>query len=175
MPAWARRGWAQSVTSCPSKWMLPELARSSPDTIADGFIYWGAILHELWANLDESLRQGAPPTNLYEWIETRPEVSRAFQRWMVAIAHMNAGEIVGKLKVPPAARQVIDIGGGHAMYSVALCQRYPRLRSTVIDSPEALKVAEETVAAANLGDRITLLAQAVSGHARANLLRQSCC
>ena len=132
------------------------LARSSPDTIADGFIYWGAILHELWVNLEESLRRGAPPTNLYEWIETRPEISRAFQRWMVAIAHMNAGEIIGKLKVSPTARQVLDIGGGHAMYSVALCQRYPNLRSTVIDSPEALKVAEETVAAAKLSDRITL-------------------
>lgn len=60
--------------------------------------------------------------------------------------------------LPPTARRVVDIGGGHAMYSVALCRRYPQLTSVVIDSPEALKVAEETVAAANLTDRITLQA-----------------
>jgi hypothetical protein len=147
-----KKGHCYTNTAMTRKWLV----RSSPSSLADGYVYWGAILHELWDNLEESIRTGEPPTHLYDWIETHPATSRAFQRWMVAIAHLNAHEIIGKLKLPPTARQVLDIGGGHAMYSVALCQRYPHLTTTVIDSPEALKVAQETVTAAQLHDRITL-------------------
>lgn len=131
---------------------------SSPSSIVDGYVYWGTILQELWVNLEESIRTGQPPTNLYDWLATRPDTARAFQQWMVAITRLNVGEIIGKLKLQPTARRVIDIGGGHAMYSIALCQRYPQLTSVVIDAPEALAIAEETVAAARLSHRITLQA-----------------
>ncbi|HEY0735228.1 MAG TPA: methyltransferase [Herpetosiphonaceae bacterium] len=150
----SKQGQRYANTAMTRKWLV----RSSPSSIVEGYVYWGSILHELWANLEESIRTGAPPTQLYAWIETQPDTSRAFQKWMVAIAHLNADEIIGKIKLPPAARRVIDIGGGHAMYSVALCRRYSQLTSVVIDSPEALTVAEETVAAAGLSDRITLRA-----------------
>ena len=149
-----KTGQRYANTAMTRKWLV----RSSPSSIADGYVYWGTILQELWFNLEESIRTGQPPTHLYEWIETQPATARAFQQWMVALAHLNAKEIIGKLKLPSTARRVVDIGGGHAMYSIALCQRYPQLTTTVIDSPEALKVAQETVAAANMSERITLRA-----------------
>ncbi|MDQ2996180.1 MAG: methyltransferase [Chloroflexota bacterium] len=147
-----KKGQRYANTAMARKWLV----RSSPSTIAAGYEFWGTTLRELWANLEDSIRTGQPPTHLYDWIETQPATSRAFQQWMVAIAHLNADEIIGKLKLPPTARRMLDIGGGHAMYSIALCQRYPQMTTTVIDSPEALTVAHETVAAAKMSDRITL-------------------
>ncbi len=147
-----KKGHRYANTAMTRKWLV----RRSPSSLADGYEYWGTVLQQLWDNLEESIRTGQPPTHLYDWIEMQPATSRAFQQWMVAIAHLNANEIIGKLKLPQTARHVLDIGGGHAMYSVALCQRYPRVTTTVIDSPEALKVAHETVTAAKMNDRITL-------------------
>ena len=139
-------------TPMTTKWLV----RSSSASMAPGLSYWGTILSELWDDLEGSIRTGRPQTNLYAWIEDRPETSRDFQTWMVTIAHLTGGEIVRKLKLPATARRVLDVGGGHAMYSIALCRRYPRLSATVFDSPEALKTAEATVAAANMRSRITL-------------------
>ncbi len=147
-----KKGHRYANTAMTRKWLV----RSSPSSLAAGYDYWGTLLQQLWVNLEESIRTGQPPTHLYDWIETQPATSRAFQQWMVAIAHLNATEIIGKLKLPPTAHRVLDIGGGHAMYSVALCQRYPQVTTTVIDSPEALKVAHETVTAAKMSDRIAL-------------------
>ncbi|MBV9790739.1 MAG: methyltransferase [Chloroflexi bacterium] len=150
----AKKGDRYSNTAMTRKWLVS----SSRSSIVHGYVYWGTILQELWVNLEESIRTGQPHTNLYEWLATRPDTARAFQQWMEAITRLNAGEILGKFKLQSGARRVIDIGGGHAMYSIALCQRYPQLTSVVIDAPEALTIAEETVAAVKLSHRITLRA-----------------
>jgi cyclopropane fatty-acyl-phospholipid synthase-like methyltransferase len=124
--------------------------------IAAGYSYWGAILAQLWNNLEESIRTGQPPVNLYEWIEQQPDVSRDFQTWMIAIARLTSDEIVRKIKLPPDARRLLDVGGGHGMYSIALCQRHPALTATVFDSPQVLRVARTSIAAAHLDERIAV-------------------
>jgi SAM-dependent methyltransferase len=137
-------------TAMTAKWLV----RNSPANISAGFEYWGAILSQLWDTLEESIRTGQPPTNLYQWIEHQPDVSRDFQAWMVAAARLIGPEIVRKVKLPPTARRLLDVGGGHAMYSIALCRRYTHLSATVFDSAEALKVARVNIDAASLQDRI---------------------
>lgn len=51
---------------------------------------------------------------------------------------------------------LLDLGGGAASYSIALCEANPHLKSIVIDAPEPLAIAEPLVAEAGLSDRITL-------------------
>jgi len=137
-------------TAMTTKWLV----RSSPSNISAGFDYWDAILSHLWDTLDESIRTGQPPTHLYAWIEHHPDVSRDFQAWMVAAARLVGPEIVRKVKLPPTARRLLDVGGGHAVYSIALCRRYAQLSATVFDSPQALKAARANIDAASLQDRI---------------------
>lgn len=43
-------------------------------------------------------------------------------------------------------RELIDAGGGSGIYSLAFCQRYPDLKSTLLDSAETLDVAGELLA-----------------------------
>src|SRR5262245_62389041 len=49
---------------------------------------------------------------------------------------------------------MLDIGGSHGYYSVILCHRYPRLRSTVLDLPQAIRHAAPLLAREGMGDRV---------------------
>lgn len=77
---------------------------------------------------------------------------------MVAIARLAGPEIIRKVKLPPTARHLLDVGGGHAMYSIALCRRYAQLSATVFDSPQALQAARANIDAAKLHDRMRVQA-----------------
>ncbi len=134
-----------------AKWMLQRTGNFSA-----GFEFWAISLFKLMDNLEDSLRTGQPPLNLYEWIETQPEASRSFQEWMVAIAGFAGDEILKHVPVPSGARRLLDVGGGHGRYAVAFCQRYPELSATVFDSPQALKAAEATLAATGTAAHVTL-------------------
>ena len=54
-------------------------------------------------------------------------------------------------------RKLIDLGGGAASYSIALCGANPQLKAVVIDQKEPLSVAKPLVEADNLQDQITLV------------------
>ena len=54
-------------------------------------------------------------------------------------------------------RKMLDLGGGAASYSIALCAANPQLRADVVDQEEPLAIASPLVDAAGLQDRITLV------------------
>ena len=58
------------------------------------------------------------------------------------------------MKLPPTARRLLDVGGGHGSYSIGFCRRYPQLSATIFDLPGALKLGQETIAAERISDRI---------------------
>lgn len=149
-----RDGAVYSNTRLTSRWM----ARRSPTTIVHALLYWGDILFALWGDLEESIRRGKPVTPLYEWIEGQPQTSAHFQQFMLEAAALAEGEFVSKLKLPPGARRLIDVGGGHGTWSIALCKRYPDLHATVFDAPRALVSAQENIAAKGMGARVTVQA-----------------
>jgi len=40
-------------------------------------------------------------------------------------------------------KKMVDVGGGSGLYSVALCQKYPELHSTIFDVKETLELTQE--------------------------------
>ena len=42
-------------------------------------------------------------------------------------------EVIDRIPLPAHARDLLDLGGGHGLYSVAFCRRYPNLRARVLD------------------------------------------
>ena len=54
-------------------------------------------------------------------------------------------------------RKLIDLGGGAASYSIALCDANAKLKAVVVDQKEPLSIAKPLVEESNLQDRITLL------------------
>ena len=54
-------------------------------------------------------------------------------------------------------RKMLDLGGGAASYSIALCNAYPELKAVVLDQEQPLLIAKPLVEEHHLGDQITLL------------------
>ncbi len=54
-------------------------------------------------------------------------------------------------------RKLLDVAGGSGAFSIALCQRFPNLTSTILDFPTVKSAAERFVAEAGLQERIQFL------------------
>src|SRR5690606_365325 len=72
------------------------------------------------------------------------------------LAQLAGPEIVARVRLPATARRLLDVGGGHGMYSVLFCRRYGALAATGFDTPRALETARDTVRAHQLEGRVTL-------------------
>jgi SAM-dependent methyltransferase len=83
-----------------------------------------------------------------------PEEWRRYQRAMRSLAAVAAEEAGRRMPVKPGARNMLDIGGSHGFYSVALCRRHPQLAAVILDLPEAIKEAAPILAMEGMGDRI---------------------
>lgn len=134
-----------------TKWLL----RDSPTSLAGGIPFFESMVFDRWGHLDESIRRGKPAIYGSEWLDQQPDGWRVYQEGMIAVARMAADEVVVKAKLPSTARRLLDVGGGHGLYSIKFCRRYPDLSATVFDLPQALEVARETIAAEGMGDRVT--------------------
>lgn len=123
----------------------------------DGLKFFERMAVEDWGHLEERIRNG-PPT-FREFYEAFDDSSwRDFEAGMVAAARMTAGDVVRKAKLPANARRLLDVGGGHGLYSVKFCERHPTLSATVFDLPEALKVASNVIDSEGMVNRVSVQA-----------------
>jgi len=53
-------------------------------------------------------------------------------------------------------RLMVDAGGGSGLYSVVLCQKYPELRSIILDKSETLAITKEMISNHKESERIEL-------------------
>jgi len=143
-----KRNGGYTATAMARKW-LPLLADALP--------FAEAGIFEQWVHLEDRIRGRKPPIHSYDDME-REGRWREFEAGMLALARSSAGRAVAKVKVPRSAHRLLDLGGGHGLYSVEFCRRYPQLSATVFDFPQALEVARDVIAAERMGDRVSVLA-----------------
>jgi 2-polyprenyl-3-methyl-5-hydroxy-6-metoxy-1,4-benzoquinol methylase len=136
------------------RWMLTSSRTSLHDHMQLMFIAWRWVEH-----YEEYVRTGRP-LDVHE--DLRDGEWETYQRGMRAIARVSAPEVAARTKVPRGATTMLDVGGAHGTYSVALCRRHRRLRATVLDLPEAVAASAPLLAGEGLGDRVVHL----SGDAR---------
>ncbi|MBI4583543.1 MAG: methyltransferase domain-containing protein [Planctomycetes bacterium] len=139
-------------TPLTAKWLL----RNSPTSLACGIPFLESMVFDRWEHLEESIRRGKPALYGYDWADQQPDRWRIYEEGMIAVARMVADEVVAKVKLPPTGRLLLDVGGGHGLYSIRFCRRYPGLSATVFDLPQALEVTRETIAAEGMGDRVAV-------------------
>jgi 2-polyprenyl-3-methyl-5-hydroxy-6-metoxy-1,4-benzoquinol methylase len=135
------------------KWLVEDNGFDGPAIMR----FWDDALKTLWPNAAEVIRSGERPVGIYEWVESDPIRNHSFQQSMVMPALTVGPEIARKLALPPAATRLLDVGGGHGVFSIMMCREYPNLRATVIDSPAALEVAAKHIAEHDMADRVSLL------------------
>lgn len=146
---------AFSNSSMTSKWLV----RSSKTSLEDYVRFWRQQTFEFWdLHMEEAIRAGRPPITFYEWLTTRPGGWDLTQRAFASLARWLADPIAAQVKPPAGARRLLDVGGGHGLYSVAFCRRYPGFSATIFDVPDVFETTQRVVAAAGMGERITFRA-----------------
>jgi SAM-dependent methyltransferase len=136
-----------ALTADARKWLLERSTHSLHDNLMFRFVEWEWI-----GRLDEFVRTGTP---LDIHAEMSPEQWEAYQRGMRSLAGAFAREVVLRTPVPRGARSMLDVGGSHGFFSVALCRRHPALYAEVLDLPAAVAQAAPILAREGLGDRVT--------------------
>lgn len=134
------------------------LVSTSPRSIAPFLRFWDEVVIPFgWAELG-GLTRGGPGFDLYAWLDAHPEHWQLAQDAFRSVARLEADAVARRIQLPRDAR-IIDIGGGHGLYAVALLRRYQSARATILDLERPLAAASQTLAEApDVADRIELRA-----------------
>ena len=135
-----------TLTALARKWLLQDSAASVYDKMLFQFTEW-----EMVAQYEDYVRTGQP-FRMHETFDSAQW--KAYQRGMRAVAGTGAWEVARRTPVPPRAMDMLDIGGAHGYYSVALCRRHAGLRSVILDLPEAIDEAQHLLAKEQMGGRV---------------------
>jgi SAM-dependent methyltransferase len=142
------RGERFSNTAAARKWLCADGKQS----LRDAVLFLG-YCHELCFELEDAVRTGQI-TRLHDR-EHPPEFWDAYLRGLASFARIAGKEITWRARVPRTATRILDLGGGHGLYSAALCRRIDGLQAEVLDLAEACRVGSELVADEGLSDRVT--------------------
>ncbi|MFQ5662843.1 MAG: methyltransferase [Terriglobia bacterium] len=133
-----------------ARWLVCE----APQTLAN-FVRFNYDQWEWVSHLEQYIQHGAAQDihvklNASQW--------RNYMLGLKDIATLSAAELVSKIKWAPPPRRLLDVGGGHSYYSIAMCRRYPGLQASVVDLEPAVRIGRELVAQAGLSPRISFRA-----------------
>jgi SAM-dependent methyltransferase len=127
-------------------WVLKDGKNSFRDQNLLHYLEW-----RWWEHCEEYVRTGKPLRVHQTMTE---EEWGVYQRGMRAGIAMPAQWVARHLPLPRTAVRMLDIGGGHGYFSVAICRRHPRLHATILDLPEAIKYAAPLLAQEEMGERV---------------------
>lgn len=135
------------------KWVLP----TAGFNLEAALTFWTAVFHDLSPHALAVMQTGERPYgHIYAWLEDKPDISHAFQQQLMAAVTLTGSDVIKKLNLPETAEWVLDVGGGHGLFSILLCQQHPQLQARVLDTPTALQTAEINIAQHNLAGRVHL-------------------
>jgi 2-polyprenyl-3-methyl-5-hydroxy-6-metoxy-1,4-benzoquinol methylase len=112
---------------------------------ADTFELYRGLHTFILENEENAIREGRPQVNAFEWFTQHPPMWKLFHSFEMSIARQSQRDIVSKVKISPSAVRLIDVGGGHGLYSIMLCKQHPTLRATVFDSPTVIEETKKIV------------------------------
>jgi ubiquinone/menaquinone biosynthesis C-methylase UbiE len=135
------------LTKRSKKWCL----KDSPNNVYNQLRY----LNEIWWNemnyLEEFLKTGRG----LEVHDTYTEEQwNWYQHGQRDQARETARAAPKMTPMPSNPTEMLDIGGSHGLYCVGLCKKYPTLKATILDLPQAVEKARPILAKFDMGDRI---------------------
>lgn len=142
------RGDRYRLSPTSRKWMLERSPRSLRDATLFLLLEADRIGH-----LEEFVRRGSAVD--FHQSQSDRETWSIYQRGMRSMAGLSASEVARRMPVPQGARDMLDIGGSHGLFSAAICRRHPGLRAVILDLPEAIEYAAPLLAREGMGDRVS--------------------
>jgi len=131
------------------RWRLTPRGRAT--LLPDADMYQGNVLAHsaqvgsFWSDLESVLRGG---TGGWVFSPEGHDRMRSYRDFVLAMHNLAmAGRAAAFCDCVDLAgrRTLVDVGGGPASYSMALCERYPDLSATVLDVPEAVGIARDLI------------------------------
>lgn len=146
-----KKGQYYENSKMTKKWLMD----ISEINFKPGFNYYFSTMNELWPYVDESLKSGHPHVNFYELLNKYSDKAKNYQQYMMSLGKMAIPELIKKIKLKND--MVLDIGGSHGLYSIALCQKFKDISVSIIDSQYAMPLLKENINSHGLKDRINLI------------------
>jgi len=112
-------------------------------------------LYSTWGKLEDAVRSGKPALAAATYLGDDAARTRGFVVAMHERALGIARALVSVLDLT-GRHSMLDVGGGPGTYSVLLTERFPGLKSEVLELPGVAAVASELVAAAGAAERVVL-------------------
>lgn len=128
--------------------------------------FYQHIVYVPEADFTESLRENrnvglrripGEGRDLYHRLSEHPVLQRVFYDFMSSWSEMAKRHLVDRLDLTGVST-LLDCGGGDGINAIELVRANPDLRVTILEIEETVPIAKEKVAAANLSDRITVVA-----------------
>ena len=113
-------------------------------------------LYAAWGELEQALREGRPTMPAEEYLGRDPQITRDFVYGMHNRA-LGIGQALAGLVDLTGRRQMLDVGGGPGTYSALFTQRYPELKSRVMDLPDVVNLAEEILTSMGANERVSTI------------------
>lgn len=118
---------------------------------------------EMLERLRTNLPAGAKPNEqgaafiFREGLESAMEQAESARSLTLALAGRarNVAPVLAARYPLPQCQQLLDVGGGSGLYSIAYLQTHPKLRAIVWDRPAVLAVAREVAEREGVADRLT--------------------
>ncbi|WP_049568498.1 class I SAM-dependent methyltransferase [Streptomyces sp. SBT349] len=139
-----RRGGRYAPTRRARRWLVPGSDRSVSRFVAAGGEHW-----EWWAGLPDVVRGGGTAAH-----HTAPAAAPYWRDYITGqyeLARYSAPELASAVRVPPGARSMLDLGGGHGWFAAELCRRNPPMRALVVDLPGSAAVGRDLLAGTGQG------------------------
>jgi hypothetical protein len=137
------------------------LDRNSPQFMGGFLEMANARLYRFWGDLTEGLRTGAPQNeikhtgaSMFAELYSKPE---RLEQFMDAMSGISAGNFQAFADMFDFSRytSMCDVGGASGQLSMFVARRHPHMRCMSADLPEATRIAQQKIAAADLTDRVT--------------------
>lgn len=130
------------------------LVKGKPSYYGDQIILTGVNDYEVWLDIKEAILTNAPVRPNITALTGQETTADPFTRAMhgVAVAPANA---LADLFDLSAYGCLLDLGGGSGAYSIAMVQRYPRLKAIVFDLAQVCTVAEEFIQQMQVDSNVT--------------------
>ena len=118
-------------------------------------------LYRFWGDLTEALKTGKPQNEMkhggagmFEELYSDPERLEQFMRAMAGISLANFETFAEKFDFAPY-KTMCDVGGATGQLSIFVARRHPHMKCTTCDLPAVVPIAQKTIEAHGLSDRIT--------------------
>ncbi|MBM3405583.1 MAG: hypothetical protein FJY10_11940, partial [Bacteroidetes bacterium] len=93
---------------------------------------------------------------IYEYLADNPEASAVFNRSMHDISQLSIDPLLHAYDFS-TYKSLIDVGGGKGMVLSAILRRYPRLNGAIVDLPDAIRDAPDTLTTSDVSSRVKLI------------------